>query len=197
MLYSCLVGKSLYWVLWQTEEELKTQFLFESKKDRRVCNGFLRCLPEWPTEWRRLRFLQSEKPPLLSESKWANREEIIFRLTSDCLTKIYPTGLKWNKKCLEILRLQEVMVKFPSDSKHCQVQKRQTTGSITWTEWAAEKQINVFLSKCKLLLRVYSTFPDDNKHFEESFWLQFNIVRGVGNFSWFCLVTTKIWRDGH
>ena len=84
------------------------------------------------------------------------------------------------------------MVKFPSDSKHCQVQKRQTTGSITWTEWAAEKQINVFLSKCKLLLRVYSTFPDDNKHFEESFWLQFNIVRGVGNFSWFCLVTTKI-----
>lgn len=59
-------------------------------------------------------------------------------------------------------------------------------------EWAAQKQISVPGSKCKLLLRVYNTFSNNNKHFEESFWLQFNTVRRVGNFPWFYVVTTKI-----
>ena len=98
MFYSCLVGKSLYWVLWQTGG-IEDSVPIRNLRKISVCvmaslgvyqnspqneDGLVSC---------RVRGLPV-KPPLLSKSKWANREEIIFRLTSNCLTKIYPTGLK-------------------------------------------------------------------------------------------------------
>lgn len=148
MFYGCWVGKSLYWVLWQTEEKLKIQFpIWNLRKIKRVYNGFLGVfLPEQPTEWKWLGFLQGEKLthrslPLLSESKWANREEIMFRLTSNCLTKILPAQFKMKQKISRDLKTPtSTWWNFPMTVKHYQVQKIPNPGNITWTVWVGSTE---------------------------------------------------------